>query len=321
MNDEIKVSIICNAFNHEPFIRDALEGFVTQKTNFSYEVLVHDDASTDGTAAIIQAYAQKYPTLIRPICQEENQFSKGVRITRTFQLPRAKGKYIALCEGDDYWTDPLKLQKQYDFMESNPDYSLCTCSTVFLDVSTGQMQTKYQITEDRDFTAEELILEEKGRAFQYATFFIKTDVFRQSPRWITTFPVGDYPLSINAALNGRVRMLADTMTVYRFGTAGSWTANLRRDTARAARISRRMIQGLQELDADTQGRYHTVIQQRIRLNQYESALRNRDWKALKSDELRPIYRSKSFSTRMKHQFSCRFPRVYDAVNRMLKGSK
>ena len=315
MEQAISVSVICNTFNHARFIRDALEGFVMQKTNFAFEVLVHDDASTDGTADIIRQYAQQYPQLVLPICQEENQFSKGVRITRTFQLPRARGKYIALCEGDDYWTDPLKLQKQFDFMEANPDYALCTCSTVFLDVSTGKKHTKYQINEDRDFTASELILEEKGRVFQYASFFLKAEVFRQSPRWITTFPVGDYPLSINAALNGKVRMLADTMTIYRFNTEGSWTANLRRDPQRAQRIAQRMEQGLLELDEDTDGRYHNIIRQRITLNRYDTALRRRDWKALKSKELRPIYRSKPLSIRLKHRFICQFPGLYDRLRR------
>lgn len=315
MEQEILVSIICNTFNHARFIGDALEGFVTQKTNFAFEVLVHDDASTDGTADIIRQYAEKYPQLILPICQEENQFSKGVRITRNFQLPRARGKYIALCEGDDYWTDPLKLQKQCDFMETHPDYALCTCSTVFLDVSTGKTHTRYQISEDRDFTAAELILEENGRAFQFASFFIKADVFRQYPHWFPLFPMGDYPLSINAALNGKVRMLADTMTVYRFNTAGSWTVSLRQDSQHYQRVTQRTEQALLELDEDTGGRFHDIILRRITLNRYDAALRRRDWKAVKSKELWPIYRAKPLSIRLRHRLICQFPWLYDWLRR------
>jgi glycosyltransferase involved in cell wall biosynthesis len=96
-----------------------------QKTNFPFEVLIHDDASTDGTADIIREYESTYPDIIKPIYQKENQYSKGVRISWVFNFPRAKGKYIALCEGDDYWIDPLKLQKQVDFLENNPEYSMC----------------------------------------------------------------------------------------------------------------------------------------------------------------------------------------------------
>lgn len=119
------VSIVCITYNHEPYIRQCLDGFMMQQTDFPFEVLIHDDASTDRTAEIIREYAAKYPDIIKPIYQTENQYSKGVKIGVTYLYPRAKGKYIAECEGDDYWTDPLKLQKQVDFLEEHPDYSLC----------------------------------------------------------------------------------------------------------------------------------------------------------------------------------------------------
>lgn len=122
---EIIVSICCLIYNHAPYLRECFEGFVMQKTNFPIEILVHDDASTDGSQEIIKEYTAKYPTLFKPIYQKENQYSKGIGVSVTYQFPRAKGKYIALCEGDDYWTDPYKLQKQVDFLEVNLDYILC----------------------------------------------------------------------------------------------------------------------------------------------------------------------------------------------------
>mgnify|MGYP003311220885 CR=1 FL=1 len=97
-----------------------------QKTDFAFEVLVHDDASTDKSAEIIREYTAKYPDIFKPIYQTENQYSRGVKISATFLYPQANGKYIALCEGDDYWTDPLKLQKQVDFLEANPEYVMCS---------------------------------------------------------------------------------------------------------------------------------------------------------------------------------------------------
>ena len=121
------VSICSITYNHAPYIRQCLDGFLMQETNFKYEIIIHDDASTDGTTEIIKEYAEKYPDLITPIFQSENQYSKGLRgFYARFVFPRAKGKYIALCEGDDYWTDPLKLQKQVDFLEANPEYVMCT---------------------------------------------------------------------------------------------------------------------------------------------------------------------------------------------------
>lgn len=119
------VSVLTLAYNQAPYIRECLDGILMQKTNFAFELLIHDDASTDGTTDIIREYEAKYPYIIKPIYQTENQYTRGGKIMERFMYPRAKGKYIAMCEGDDYWTDPLKLQKQVDFMEANPDCSLC----------------------------------------------------------------------------------------------------------------------------------------------------------------------------------------------------
>jgi glycosyltransferase involved in cell wall biosynthesis len=119
------VSISCITFNHSLYIRTCLDGLINQRTNFDYEILIYDDASNDGTREIIEEYSLRHPN-IKAICQSENQYSKGVRgIMARFNFPRARGKYIALCEGDDYWTDPYKLQKQVDFLEQNPDFSIC----------------------------------------------------------------------------------------------------------------------------------------------------------------------------------------------------
>ncbi len=122
--EPIMVSICCIVYNHAPYLHQCFDGFVMQKTTFPIEILVHDDASTDGSADIIREYTAKYPHLFKPVYQTENQYSKNVPICATFQYPRAKGKYIAMCEGDDYWTDPYKLQKQVDFLEANLDYVL-----------------------------------------------------------------------------------------------------------------------------------------------------------------------------------------------------
>lgn len=118
------VSICCITYNHVDYIRDCLDGFLMQKVDFPYEIIINDDCSTDGTIKIIEEYTRRFPLIIKPIFHEVNEYSKGTRgMFSNFVFPKAKGKYVALCEGDDYWTDPLKLQKQVDFLEDHSDYS------------------------------------------------------------------------------------------------------------------------------------------------------------------------------------------------------
>lgn len=119
------LAIKCLVYNHEPYLRQCLEGFVMQRTTFPYIAVVHDDASTDQSAAIIREYAEKYPDIIRPIYEEVNQYGKGtIGPIMDAAIPESV-RYIAMCEGDDYWTDPDKLQRQVDFLEAHPEYSLC----------------------------------------------------------------------------------------------------------------------------------------------------------------------------------------------------
>lgn len=164
------VSISCVTYNHSPFLRQCLDGFFMQQCNFDFEILLHDDASIDGSQDIIKGYMKRHPGIIKPIFQTENQYSKGVRsMSMTFNAPRARGKYIALCESDDYWTDPLKLQKQVDFLEKNPEYSLTVG---------GYLETS-------DNTEEKLIIREFWDQPNYSEkgFDITLDLFKR--QWIT----------------------------------------------------------------------------------------------------------------------------------------
>ncbi|WP_294606242.1 glycosyltransferase [uncultured Bacteroides sp.] len=122
--EALMVTVRCTAYNHESYIQQCLEGFVMQKTNFRFEVIVHDDASTDGTVTIIRKYAEKYPNIIKPIFETENQYSKRDGSLARIMDEHTHGKYVAFCEGDDYWVDPLKLQKQVDFLETHPEYGM-----------------------------------------------------------------------------------------------------------------------------------------------------------------------------------------------------
>lgn len=220
--DQPLVSICCITFNHEKFIRDAIEGFLIQKTNFPIEILIHDDASTDGTTDIIREYQIAHPDFIKAIYQAENQYSRG-RKPSTIILPEARGKYIALCEGDDYWTDPLKLQKQVDFLDAHPECSLC-CHKLIESYENGRTPDRIfpNIQGDQVFNKEYL----------YRNFFIRTCsvVFRNDAidsmiKFLEGFKVGDAPLFYYYAQRGTIGYLDDCMSVYRFHYGGVWSNN------------------------------------------------------------------------------------------------
>lgn len=222
MVSNIVVSVFCLAYNHEKYIRGALEGFVSQKTNFAFEVLVHDDASTDHTAEIIREYAEKYPHIIKPILQTENQYSKGVRILRELLLPQAKGKYFAWCEGDDCWIDDRKLQMQVDFLEAHPDYSACYHRIRVNDIRTGSVRYIPKMEHSRDFDANEIV--QGGAIFQLSAAMMRSELYRQLP--VAIFAAkgfGDIQLYIYSAMCGKCYVFFDVMSQYNHGTAGSWT--------------------------------------------------------------------------------------------------
>jgi glycosyltransferase involved in cell wall biosynthesis len=208
------VSIACITYNHEQYLRDAMDGMLMQKTSFAFEIIIHDDASTDGTAAIIREYADKHPDMIFPIYQLANQQSKGVHIGQGFVFPKCRGKYIAICEGDDYWTDPCKLQKQVDFLEANPEYGVChTNARVF------EQRTKTYLAEvlGRPIESFEDLLLNDGIATLTAVFraaFLEgysSEVLPYSNGW----KMGDLPLWLYITTKSKLKLLQGITATYR----------------------------------------------------------------------------------------------------------
>lgn len=189
-NSKPLVSICCLVYNHEDYLREALDSFLMQQTNFAFEVIIHDDASTDSSPDIIKEYASKYPKIFNPLYQTENQKSKVKSgMNPRFNYPRARGKYIALCEGDDYWIDPLKLQKQVDFLEANDRFVISCHNSNVVDLNNSFVKI-FNDKEIPEITDTSYILEE--------TWYIPTAsvVFRKSnlifPNWFSKALNGDY---------------------------------------------------------------------------------------------------------------------------------
>ena len=219
-NEKPLVSICCITYNHEPYIRDCLEGFVMQRTDFPFEVLIHDDASTDRTADIIREYGAKYPDIIKAVCQTENQYSKGVNVgIRT--LDRAQGKYIAFCEGDDFWCDPQKLQMQFDFLESHPDYSACFCGQYVLNEFEHRITPMGFPSADfpTDMREAQRVILSGQHPFCTAANFFRTSAwkdFRSAFEEDTkNAPMGDRQLFFHLAGAGKIEYIRRRMVVYR----------------------------------------------------------------------------------------------------------
>lgn len=216
------VSVTVGAYQHADYIRACLDGILMQKTDFPYEILIHDDASTDGTAQIIREYASKHPDLIFPIYQSENQFSKGVRGLLTFIFPQCRGKYIAICEGDDYWTDPLKLQQQVDFLEAHEEYAGCSHNTriIYEDGGKDDAFTVTSTVKD-SYTIDDIT---KGLIYFHTTSMLYRNIFKgKFPQQYLTDYMGDWFLLMAHADIGPIKYIDSVMSVYRIHSHGIWS--------------------------------------------------------------------------------------------------
>jgi len=214
------VSICCITYNHENYIKDAIEGFLVQKTDFPIEIIIRDDASTDKTADIVRLYQAEHPNLISTIFHTKNQYSLGIRpFPEVFM--KASGKYIALCEGDDYWTDPLKLQKQVDFLESHPEFAICCHGVTFKyederpDHYGGFLRPKRNEYSIRDLCI-------VGFISTCSTVF-RNHLFEEIPQELRNLAMGDWAVHILNAEHGKIWFIDKNMATYRVHGSGVWT--------------------------------------------------------------------------------------------------
>ncbi|MTJ50312.1 glycosyltransferase [Dolichospermum sp. UHCC 0259] len=205
------VTICCITYNHENFIREAIDSFLMQKTNFPIEIIIHDDASTDNTANIIKEYQAKHPNLIKPIFQTQNQYSLRGFGFFSDMFEKAEGKYIAICEGDDYWTDPLKLQKQVDFLETNPDFAICFHKVKIWEE--GQLKDDY-ITSVTSVSTTILDLA-KGNYIHTPSCLFRNNTAKILGANFHASPLGDYYIHMMNAQYGNIFYIDEAMAVYR----------------------------------------------------------------------------------------------------------
>lgn len=254
----ILVSIICNTFNHEKYIRDALESFINQKTDFEYEVLIHDDASTDKTPEIIREYALRYPDLIKPIFEEENQYSKKVSINDIYQYPRVQGKYIAVCEGDDYWIDMNKLQKQVAGLEKHPQIDICAHAATAIDAKTKERISTISPRETETIISPEDVISGNGNFVATNSLLYRTALNDMIPPFRKQLNL-DYTLQIHGSLRGGMLYLPDVMSVYRKDVPNSWSDRMKHNRIKRRDFHVRLYKMFKQLNMDTDRKYKSVI--------------------------------------------------------------
>lgn len=265
MNEnDIKVSILCITYNHEKYIRDALEGFINQKTSFNYEILIHDDASSDNTQKILHEYEKKYKNLISVVYQKENQYSRGINIEAIYQVPRAKGKYIALCEGDDYWIDENKLQKQYDAMEKHPEVDICAHGFKQMFCGTNKNEDILLYQEETIIPVEKVILGGGGYVATNSLFYRKS-IHDNEPDFRKISGI-DYTLQVLGAIRGGMLYLPCVMSVYRYMADGSWTKAMMNNKERKLALNQMWIRILTQMDLDTNHDYQSEFGMRLLLS-------------------------------------------------------
>lgn len=317
--NKVAVSVICITYNQAEYIRDAINSFLMQKTNFNYEIIIHDDASTDQTIEILKYYECEYPEIIRVIYENENQYSKGINISdRLFKL--AKGKYIAFCEGDDFWTDKLKLQKQYDYLEKN-----ISCM--------AYIHNGWKISKDKRivYNSNPLFKTPKKLGIENAicglgiktytnSFFMRKNVFDVRPEFLKYAPTRDYIMIVECALKGYIYYSPEYMSAQRVAANSSltqlWNSNpeLWKDY-----IEKQMVL-LDKINEETNYRYDEIISNEKTNQMFSNMLIRNDKEGLSKSPYKELYAKLSTKEKIRYLAPSLFS-LLSKVSRLVRNEK
>lgn len=271
-----KVSACIITYNHAGFIRQAIESVLMQQTEFEFEILVGEDESSDGTREIVEAIAAEHPGRIRVFLRSRADVItfKGKptgRFNLTSTLRAASGDYIALLEGDDYWTDPRKLQRQADYLDAHPECSACFHPVQRIhEDGTRPPQSSLRPRDKTQFTLGEIIA--GGFHIPTCSYFFRRGLFGDFPKWYYETEMGDLPLQVLNAQHGSTGFLDEEMAVYRIHAGGAWTAGLHMEDWTADRTRRKLegfIEYYQTIDRVLEGRFGKQIRDKISMLNYD----------------------------------------------------
>lgn len=305
---QVDVCMLCITYNHSHYIKQCITGMLSQKGNYSYTILIHDDASVDGTDAIVEEYARSYPETILAVIEEENQYSKGNSIkdvVRSF----INARYVSICEGDDWWIDPRKVADQLEVFRADPLCSLCVHETlkyndmedVFLEPIRPSMDSRY-------FSAEEIILGDGG-LFATCSYMMPMEYYSLQDVY-QGWGIGDYPMAIQCAVEGRVFYIAKPMAVYRVNANGSWSRRQLVNPLQQTDGKRKVISGLNRFDKQYEYKFHSQVERVVERYRYQIAVAEGDLGLMFGKECSQERRAKSIRNLLKDSLICIFPTLH-----------
>lgn len=291
------VSILCNTYNQSKYISSALDSFLMQETDFPFEVIVHDDASTDTTADIIRMYENKFPDIIKPIYEEENKYTT-CDITMSIDLPKAKGDYIAFCEGDDYWIDAKKLQKAFDYMSKHDECSLVSHLTD-IDNGISKNTTKYNpafLHRGGIVSCDEIIIE--TNLIHTSSFFIRRSLMENNKALLKRLLSYDAILVMLAATEGYIYIIPEVMSIYRYRAAGSWSCTIADDDAKLIKVMEHLYRSAETINKYRDYRYDPMFKERNRRAEFEMYKIKGNIPKLRAPKYRDLYKKMNFTEHM-----------------------
>ena len=312
--DNIEVSIVCISFNQAAYITQCLESLVSQETDFAFEIIVHDDASTDDTAEIVRSFSKEHPGIVTALLEKENQYSKNVCLAQLID-PFIRGKYVAYCEGDDWWIDSHKLQTQYDYMESHPYAAACVHAARIYNDKKGEF-VGYQAPSDvpKDFSTDEII--SLVAPFATNSIFHRRDLYLK-PDVYSGWGVGDYPRCIWLSTQGLFHYDNAVMSAYRMNACGSWTQHMNASIDFFVETNEKIARGLEEFDRYTNGQYNDVISKKILDYKITNLIRQRDFSSIMNGETKARFVEYPVKKRLAFWLRCKSPKIANFIQRTL----
>ena len=318
MNSEITVVVM--TYNQKEYISKAIDSILSQQFATDYSILIHDDCSSDGTYEILLDYQSKYPNKIQIIHQKTRKFLIDGFNMMIFKyvVPHIKTKYVAYCDGDDFWCDDYKLQKQYDFMEKHKGYSMCFHSAYQLK-NDGDMSSKWFISIEKDIDMSDLINDKPGICVATSSIFLKKESFIDFPEWRRNFPVEDVPMYMMAAMHGKIHCLSDVMCVYRQFALGSWTSQNKNDLDKKIKHLSSIKEATICFNEWSQHKYNDLVVQQIEGCDFRIGLLTNNFNVIFNKNYKRQFKRLPLKEQISLKLQYRLPCLYNLLHKKKKG--